>query len=340
MKDQTKKVAFITGSSGFIGFHLAKFLLLNDWKVVGLDALTDYYDINLKKARQKLLLKNSNFNGYEGFIQDVKLLNEIFLNHKPTIIIHLAAQAGVRYSIENPMSYVKSNLLGTFQILEITRKYKPNHLLMASTSSVYGNNKDYPLHENQKCNTPISFYAATKLSNEAMAHSYSHLYEIPITMFRFFTVYGPWGRPDMALFKFTKNILKDEPIDVYNGGNMLRDFTYVADLVKAIFLLISKEPKKVNERKEIIKNDNISAVAPFRLVNIGNSNPIHLLDFIKELEKILGKEAKKNFLSMQDGDIENTHSDINLLRALTGFNPKTNIHEGISQFVKWYKNYY
>ena len=340
MKDQTKRVAFITGSSGFIGFHLAKFLLSNDWQVVGLDALTNYYDINLKKSRQKLLLKNTNFHSYEGFIQDVKLLNEIFLNHKPTVIIHLAAQAGVRYSIENPMSYVESNLLGTFQILEITRKYKPNHLLMASTSSVYGNNKDYPLHENQKCNTPISFYAATKLSNEAMAHSYSHLYEIPITMFRFFTVYGPWGRPDMALFKFTKNILKDEPIDVYNRGNMLRDFTYVADLVKAIFLLISKEPKKVNERKEIIKNDNISAVAPFRLVNIGNSNPINLLDFIKELENILGKEAKKNFLSMQDGDIENTHSDTNLLRALTGFVPKTNVHEGISQFIKWYKNYY
>ena len=340
MKNQIKKVAFITGSSGFIGFHLASFFLSNDWVVVGLDALTDYYDVNLKRARQKLLCENSNFHNYEGFIQDAKLLNEIFLNYKPNIVLHLAAQAGVRYSIENPMSYVESNLLGTFQILEIARKYKPNHLLMASTSSVYGSNKDYPLHENQKCDTPISFYAATKLSNEAMAHSYSHLYEIPITMFRFFTVYGPWGRPDMALFKFTKNILLDEPIDIYNKGNMLRDFTYVADLVKAIFLLISKEPTKVNERKEIIKNDNISAVAPFRAVNIGSSNPINLLDFINELENILGKEANKNFLSMQDGDIEKTHSDINLLKAITGFYPKTNIHEGISQFVKWYKSYY
>ena len=290
-----KEIVFITGCSGFIGYHLASLFLSNDWQVVGLDALTDFYDINLKKARQKLLCENSNFHNYEGFVQDDKLLNEIFLNHKPNIVMHLAAQAGVRYSIEHPLSYVESNLIGTFHILEIARKYKPNHLLMASTSSVYGNNKNYPLHENQKCNTPISFYAATKISNEAMAHSYSHLYEIPITMFRFFTVYGPWGRPDMALFKFTKNILLDEQIDVYNRGNMLRDFTYVSDLVKAIFLLTSKEPKKVNERKEVIINDNISAVAPFRVVNIGNSKPISLLDFIKELENILGKEAKKKF---------------------------------------------
>jgi len=339
MKNQ-KKIAFITGSSGFIGFHLAMFFLSNDWEVVGLDALTDYYDVNLKKARQKILCENSNFHDYEGLIQDVNLLNKIFLNHEPNVVVHLAAQAGVRYSIENPMSYVESNLLGAFQILEIARKYKPEHLLMASTSSVYGSNKDYPLHENQKINTPMSFYAATKISNEAMAHSYSHLYEIPITMFRFFTVYGPWGRPDMALFKFTRNILLDEPIDVYNSGNMQRDFTYVADLVKAIFLLTSREPIRVDERKEIIQNDNISSVAPFRVVNIGNSNPINLLDFIKELENILGKDAKKNFLTMQDGDIKKTHSDINLLKALTGFEPKTNIREGISNFIKWYKSYY
>ena len=340
MNDQTKKVVFITGSSGFVGFHLASFFLSNDWQVIGLDALTDYYDVNLKKARQKLLCKNANFHNYNGLIQDFELLNEIFLKYAPNIVVHLAAQAGVRYSIENPKSYVESNLIGTFQILEIARKYELDHLLMASTSSVYGGNKNYPLHENQKCNTPISFYAATKISNESMAHSYSHLYEIPITMFRFFTVYGPWGRPDMALFRFTKNILSDEPIDVYNRGNMFRDFTYIADLVKAVFLLTSKKPKKVNERKEIIKNDSISTVAPFRVVNIGNSNPVDLLGFIKELENILGKDAKKNFLSMQDGDIEKTHSDINLLRVLTGFSPKTDIHEGISQFVKWYKSYY
>ena len=331
---------FITGSSGFIGFHLAKIFLSNDWEVVGLDALTDYYDVNLKKARQKILCENSNFHNYKGLIQDVQLLNEIFLNHKPNIVVHLAAQAGVRYSIENPMSYIESNLLGTFQILEIARKYKPDHLLIASTSSVYGNNQKTPFHESHNTSKPISFYAATKKSNEVMAHSYSHLYEIPTTIFRFFTVYGPWGRPDMAYFKFTKNILLGEPIDVYNKGNMLRDFTYVDDLVKAIFLLTSKEPKKVIERKDCIKNDNISAVAPFRVVNIGNSAPINLLDFIKELENVLGKDAKKNFLAMQDGDVEKTHSDINLLRALTGFEPKINIREGISHFIKWYRSYY
>ena len=308
--------------------------------MVGLDALTDYYDVNLKKARQKILCENSNFHNYEGLIQDVKLLNTIFLRHEPNIVVHLAAQAGVRYSIKNPMSYVESNILGTFQILEIARKYKPDHLLIASTSSVYGSNEEIPFHETHNTSTPLSFYAATKKSNEVMAHSYSHLYEIPTTMFRFFTVYGPWGRPDMAYFKFTKNILLGKPIDVYNKGNMFRDFTYVEDLVKAIFLLTSREPKKINARKEIIKNDNISTVAPFRVVNIGNSHPINLLDFIKELENILGKDAKKNFLTMQDGDVEKTHSDIGLLRALTGFEPKINIHEGIFQFVKWYKSFY
>ncbi len=302
--------------------------------------MTDHYDVNLKKARQKLLCENSNFYNYDGLIQNRELLNQIYSYHKPNIIIHLAAQAGVRYSIENPISYVESNLIGTFHILELARKYKPDHLLMASTSSVYGSNKDMPLRETQKCDTSMSFYAATKKSNEAMAHSYSHLYAVPITMFRFFTVYGPWGRPDMALFKFTKNILLGKRIDVYNKGNMFRDFTYVDDLVKAIFLLISKIPMKTNERKSTIKNDSISDVAPFRIVNIGNSQPINLLDYIKVLEKILGKEAKKNYLGMQDGDVYKTHSNIDLLKTLTGFEPKTTMHEGISQFVKWYKSFY
>ena len=211
---------------------------------------------------------------------------------------------------------------------------------MASTSSVYGSNIDMPLHENQKSDTPMSFYAATKKSNEAMAHSYSHLYDIPITIFRFFTVYGPWGRPDMALFKFTKNILSHKPIEIYNKGNMIRDFTYVTDLIKAIYLLSSKVPKKANKRIEIIKNDSISDVAPFRIINIGNSKPINLLDFIEQLESIIGIKAKKVFLSMQDGDIHKTHSNIDLLKTLTGFEPKTNIDEGISLFVKWYKSYY
>jgi UDP-glucuronate 4-epimerase len=335
-----KNIILVTGSAGFIGFHLANYLLSCDWKVIGIDAMTDYYDINLKKARLKLLEKNSNYFNYIGFIQDQKLLDKIFLNHKPNIIIHLAAQAGVRYSIKNPISYVESNLIGTFHILEMARKYSSKHLLMASTSSVYGSNKDMPLNENQKSDTPLSFYAATKKSNEVMAHSYSHLYNIPTTMFRFFTVYGPWGRPDMALFKFTKNILSDKPIDVYNKGNMVRDFTYVDDLINAITLLISKVPLKTNKRKDIIKNDSISGVAPFRIVNIGNSRPINLLDYIKELEIILGRVAKKNFLGMQDGDMRETHSNIDLLEDLTGFRSKTNMHEGISEFVKWYKSYY
>ena len=335
-----RKVALITGSSGFIGFHLARFLLSCDWKVIGLDAMTDYYDVNLKNARQKLLCENLNFYNYKGLVQDTKLLNEIYSLHKPNIVIHLAAQAGVRYSIENPISYVESNLIGTFHILEMARKYKPDHLLMASTSSVYGSNKDMPLHETQKCDTPMSFYAATKKSNEAMAHSYSHLYDIPTTMFRFFTVYGPWGRPDMALFKFTKNILSGKSIEIYNRGNMVRDFTYIDDLVNSVFLLISQIPSKANKRQDIIKNDSISDVAPFRIVNIGNSQPINLLDYVKELENVLGKVAEKIFLGMQDGDIHKTHSNINLLKALTGFEPKTNIHEGISQFVKWYRSYY
>ena len=307
---------------------------------MGLDALTDYYDVNLKKIRQKILCENPNFYNYEGFIQDSKLLNKICLDHKPKIIVHLAAQAGVRYSTENPMSYVETNLVGTFHILEIAKKYKPDHLLMASTSSVYGSNTDHPLHENQNCDRPLSFYAATKKSNETMAHSYSHLYDIPVTIFRFFTVYGPWGRPDMALFKFTKNIISDKPIEIYNQGNMIRDFTYVTDLIKAIYLLSSKVPEKANKRIEIIKNDSISEVAPFRIVNIGNSKPINLMDFIKELENILGKEAKKIFLSMQDGDVYKTHSNIDLLKAITGFEPETNIREGIYSFVKWYKSYY
>ena len=314
--------------------------MCSGWKVVGLDALTDYYDVNLKKTRQKLLCENPSFHNYEGLIQDDILLNKICLNHKPNIIVHLAAQAGVRYSIENPISYVESNLVGTFHVLEIARKYKPDHLLMASTSSAYGSNKQYPLQENQKSDTPLSFYAATKKSNEVMAHSYSHLYDIPVTMFRFFTVYGPWGRPDMALFKFTKKILSDEPIEIYNKGNMIRDFTYVADLIKAIYLLSSKVPENANTRIEIVKNDSISDVAPFRIVNIGNSNPINLLDFIKQLESIIGIKAKKKFLGMQDGDIYKTHSNIDLLTSLTGFKPETSIYEGISKFIKWYKSYY
>ena len=331
---------FITGTAGFIGFHLAQTFLSKNWKVVGFDAMTNYYDFNLKKDRQSILKKNPSFLAYKGLLQDPKLLNEVYERHKPKIIIHLAAQAGVRYSIDNPISYVESNLIGTFHILELARKHKPKHLLMASTSSVYGSNIDMPLHENQKSDTPMSFYAATKKSNEAMAHSYSHLYHVPITMFRFFTVYGPWGRPDMALFKFTSNILSGKPIDIYNNGNMVRDFTYISDLVNAIYLLSDKIPLLPRNRDKEIKYDSISDVAPFRIVNIGNSKPVNLLDFIAELEKVLCINAKKNYLSMQDGDVHKTHSDISLLENLIGCQPKTTINEGITRFVEWYHSYY
>ncbi|MDA9816933.1 GDP-mannose 4,6-dehydratase [Alphaproteobacteria bacterium] len=330
----------VTGSAGFVGFHTCQIFLFNKWKVIGLDAITDYYDVNLKTDRHRILEENHDFKSYKGLLQDQKLLEEIFLIHKPNVIIHLAAQAGVRYSIENPISYVESNLVGTFHILEMARKYKPEHLLIASTSSVYGSNKEMPLNENQKSDTQMSFYAATKKSNEVMAHSYSHLYEIPVTIFRFFTVYGPWGRPDMALFKFTSNILSGKSIDVYNNGNMVRDFTYVSDLANAIYLLTDKIPLLPRNRDKEIKHDSISDVAPFRVVNIGNSKPINLLDFIVALEKILKIKAKKNFLDMQGGDIYKTHSDISLLEKLIGSQPKTNINEGITRFVKWYKSYY
>ena len=302
--------------------------------------MTDYYDVNLKKDRHKILNKNHNFHGYIGLIQDQKLLDNIYTNHEPNIIIHLAAQAGVRYSIDNPLSYVEANLLGTFHILEMARRYRPKHLLMASTSSVYGNNTKVPFDENQKSDTPVSFYAATKKSNEVMAHSYSHLFGIPTTMFRFFTVYGPWGRPDMALFKFTKNILSGTPIDIYNYGKMKRDFTNVYDLVQAIKLLIEVKPLKLNKRKSKIKFDNISDTAPYRIVNIGNSNSINLLDYIKELENALGIVAKKNFLGMQDGELVETFSNTDLLETLTNFRPQKKLSQGVSEFVDWYKGYY
>ena len=302
--------------------------------------MTDYYDVSLKKDRHKILTKNHNFYGYIGLIQNQTLLRDIFAKHEPNIIIHLAAQAGVRYSIDNPYSYVESNLLGTYHILEMARKIKPNHLLIASTSSVYGNNNELPFDENQKSDSPISFYAATKKSNEVMAHSYSHLFEIPITMFRFFTVYGPWGRPDMALFKFTKKILSGKPIDIYNYGKMKRDFTNVYDLIEAIRLLINVQPLKPEKRKFTIEYDSISNTAPYRIVNIGNSKSVNLMDYIDELESALRLTAQKNFLGMQKGDIEETSSNINLLKYLTGFSPNRTLKQGVLEFVNWYKSYY
>ena len=295
----------VTGSAGFVGFHTCQTFLWYKWKVIGLDAITDYYDVNLKKDRHKILEENHDFKSYEGFLQDQKLLEEIFSKHKPNIIIHLAAQAGVRYSIENPISYVESNLIGTFHILEMARKYKPEHLLIASTSSVYGSNKEMPLHENQKSDTQMSFYAATKKSNEAMAHSYSHLYDIPITTFRFFTVYGPWGRPDMALFKFTRNILSGKPIDVYNNGNMVRDFTYVSDIVEALYLLAQN--KKIKSE----------------IFNIGSGKTIS----INKLVSLLN--GKKTFIPKRPGEPDITFADISKIKNKIGWKPKIDIKQGV-----------
>ncbi len=334
------KIALITGSNGFIGFHLSKLLLKNDWFVVGYDGMTDYYDVNLKKNREKKLLNLNNFKSYYGMLEDKTKLFNLIKKYKPSVIIHLAAQAGVRYSILNPDSYFNSNLLGTFHILEATKIFKIKHLLLASTSSVYGSNNILPFNENQKADTQMSFYAASKKAAEVLSHSYSHIHQIPMTIFRFFTVYGPWGRPDMALFKFTKAILEDKPIEIYNRGDMERDFTYVDDLTKSIMLLINKIPDKGLNKSSQILSDSISNVAPYRIVNIGNANPVKLTEFIEQIEYCLGKKAKKKHVGMQLGDVKKTSSDITLLKSLIDFTPNTSIKTGISKFVDWFRLYY
>ena len=327
----------ITGTAGFIGFHLAKSLLDKGYKVCGYDGMTDYYDINLKYARHKILLNNPNFVATEGMLEDNEKLNEIADKFQPDVIIHLAAQAGVRYSLENPRAYINSNIVGAFNVMEISRKQKVKHLLMASTSSVYGANLKMPFTEKEKADTQLTIYAATKKSNESMAHAYSHLWKIPTTMFRFFTVYGPWGRPDMALFKFVNGIINNKPIDIYNNGEMYRDFTYVDDLVNGIKLLADTPP---TIKKNISEIDSLSPVAPFRIVNIGNSTKIGLLDFIEAIEDVLGKKAIKNYMPMQKGDVHATWADASLLKSITDYKPQTNFKDGIARFIKWYRGYY
>lgn len=334
----SKKV-LITGSSGFIGFHLAGLLLKNGYDILGIDAMTKYYDVNLKIQRRKILQKNKKFRQMEFNIQDKKKVLSLAKIYQPDIIIHLAAQAGVRYSLKNPQAYIDTNIVGTFNIMELAQKLSVEHLLMASTSSVYGANDEIPFHEKQNTDTPLTIYAATKKANEAMAHSYSYLHSIPTTMFRFFTVYGPWGRPDMALFKFTKGILNGEAIDIYNHGDMYRDFTYVDDLVESIKRLIFSKPVIAKSTKAI-EHDSISSIAPFRIVNIGNSQKVRLLDFVNAIEKELGVLAKRNFMDLQPGDVPATWADSTLLRNLIDFQPDTNIQDGVSKFVTWYREYY
>ena len=333
-----KPKIFISGSSGFIGFHVAKKFLENGIKVHGFDSMNNYYDVSLKKSRLKILNKYKNFSFTRGNLENHKILSRSIIKFRPKIIIHLAAQAGVRFSIKNPESYLNSNILGTFNILKVAHSINVRHLIIGSSSSVYGANKKIPFKEIDKADHQVSFYAATKKSTEALAHAYSSLWKLPITMLRFFTVYGPFGRPDMAYFKFTKKILKGQKIDIYNKGKMYRDYTYVDDIVDGIFKILNKIPKINSKRK--IKNDSLSPVAPFRILNIGNTKKIYLLDFINTLEKILNKKIKRNYLPMQKGDVHSTLSDSSLLKRLTGYNPKTNYKIGIKNFLDWYLNYY
>ena len=328
----------ITGSSGFIGFHLSKKLLDKGHRVYGYDSMNNYYDVRLKKARYNILKKYKNFSFTKNKLENKNSLEKVFKKFKPSIVIHLAAQAGVRYSIEKPRVYLDSNITGSYNIIEVSKKFNVKHLIMASSSSVYGANKRIPFKETDKTETQLSIYAATKKSNESMAHSYSNIWKVPITMLRFFTVYGPWGRPDMALFKFTKGILANKKIDIYNNGKMYRDFTYIEDIVDGIRLLINKIPNHKNFGK--YNNDSLSSVAPFRILNIGNTKKVFLLDFIKEIEKVLGKKAIRNYMPLQKGDVKQTLSNTNLLKKLTGYNPKTDYKSGIKKFLNWYLNYY
>jgi UDP-glucuronate 4-epimerase len=330
----------VTGTAGFIGYHLAELLLAEGFEVHGYDGLTDYYDVQLKRRRHQRLLQSPGFSATEAMLEEKEVLDSVAADFRPDAIVHLAAQAGVRYSLEAPRSYVDSNVVGTLNILEVARALELPHLLMASTSSVYGANTEMPFEETQKADTQLSIYAATKKATESMGHSYAHLFGIPTTVFRFFTVYGPWGRPDLALFKFVDAILDGRPIDVYNHGDMQRDFTYVDDLVRAIRLLIPVAPPAPEGRGEVSVSDSLSPVAPFRIVNIGNSQPVKLLDFIEEIEACLGKEAVRNYMGMQPGDVRATWADATLLQELTGYRPQTSIRDGVARFVDWFRDYY
>ena len=336
-----KKVALVTGAAGFIGYHISKRLLDEGWRVIGLDCMSDYYDVSLKSHREDMLLESKNYRSIHEKVETPGVLLKLFEEEKPKVVIHLAAQAGVRYSIENPRAYLESNIVGTFELLEAARAFPPDHMLLASTSSAYGANENMPYKEKDKADHQMSFYAATKKSTESMAHSYAHLFNLPVTMFRFFTVYGPWGRPDMAYFKFTRSILSGQKIDVYNHGNMSRDFTYIDDLVSAIRLLVDAIPLHSDDKAASrLSIDSQSPVAPFRLVNIGNSQPEQLSDFICAIEKSLGVDAEKNFMPMQPGDVPATWADTSLLELLTGYRQKTNIEVGVARFVEWYRDYY
>ena len=331
------KRVLVTGTAGFIGFYLARLLLEDGFVVHGYDAITDYYDVTLKERRNQMLLQSAGYSFTHATLEEDGTFEGVAATFAPDIIVHLAGQAGVRYSLENPRAYLDSNLVGTFNVMEAARQLEVEHLLMASTSSVYGANEEMPFCETDKADTQLTFYAATKKANESMAHSYAHLWNIPTTMFRFFTVYGPWGRPDMALFKFTKGIFDGTPIDIYNHGDMYRDFTYVEDLVRGIRLLMDAMP---GGPETAVEGDTLSPAAPYRVVNIGNSDKVRLLDFIEAIEAETGIAAKRNYMEMQKGDVFATWADASLLRNLTGYTPKTDVRDGVAKFVAWYRDYY
>ncbi len=331
-----KKHYLITGTAGFIGFHLARRLLQEGHSVVGFDGMTKYYDPRLKERRHAILSEFGGFTPVIGMLEDKAALDKAVSYSKPDAIVHLAAQAGVRYSLENPKAYVDSNLLGTWNILELAKEHRPEHLLLASTSSIYGANEKIPFAEIDRADEPMTLYAATKKSGELMAHSYAHLYKIPATAFRFFTVYGPWGRPDMALFKFVDSILRGQPIDIYGEGQMSRDFTYIDDLIEGIVRLMQVAPAEGNRVADI---DTLSPHAPFRVVNIGGGQPVELMQFVETVEQAVGRPALRNMLPMQQGDVPRTYAAPGLLKALTGFCPDIPVSIGVRKFVEWYTAY-
>ena len=329
----------VTGTAGFIGFHLAMRLLEQGHEVTGVDGMTPYYDVKLKESRHALLARHNGFSARLCMLEEADKLRTVFKGTAPELVFHLAAQPGVRYSLENPRSYINSNVIGSFNVLELCREFRPRHLLMASTSSVYGASTDFPLAETNRSDHPLTIYAATKKSAEVIAHTYAHLWDLPVTVFRFFTAYGPWGRPDMAPFKFVQNILAGRPIDVYNHGKMERDFTYIDDLVEAIVRLGDRIPTRAGDATGL-DTDSSSPVGPYRVVNIGGGHPVNLMRFIEEIEQALGLKAERNYMGMQPGEVQHTEASTEFLNALIGYLPQTPIEVGVPKFVSWYRKHY
>lgn len=327
----------VTGAAGFIGSEVALRLLREGHSVTGIDSFTAYYDVKLKEDRAARLAAFQNFRLARSGVEDIGTMERVFDRVKPDIVLHFAAQAGVRYSLDHPRHYIDANIVGSFNIIDLSRHHKVRHLILASTSSAYGANQKFPFEERDSAPYPLTIYAATKLAAELIAHSHSHLYGVPTTALRFFSVYGPWGRPDMAFYLFTDKIFKGQPIDVFNNGDLLRDFTYIDDLVESIRRLMDVPPQ---QGSHMIRGDSLSPVAPYRLVNIGNAKPVRLMDYIDAIEKAIGKKAVKNMLGMQPGDVQQTYADVRLLKALTGYTPNTDFRTGIPKFVDWFRDYY